>query len=270
MGLFKKKNSEVKTDYISTNEMGFAVRESYKQLRTNLEFSLPDVEGCKIIGVTSAGKGEGKSTTSIRLAGALAEAQKRVLLIEGDLRLPTFRRRFGIKAKEGISDKLIRGGKELKINNIKLDKEENGASLDVVICGSTPPNPSEILGSDAMGALLNELKRKYDYILVDFPPITLVSDTLAASKFLHGVVMVVRQNFTETSDLAEAMMQLEFGRVKLLGFVYNCARGDEFSYRIRYKYRHRYYKYGGYKYGYHYGSYAAKQPNEETKEEEKK
>ncbi len=238
----KRKNS-IKPTLEEAQEMigdklNFAAAEAYKLLRTNLTFSLPNKSGCKIIGVTSALRGEGKSTTSINMAYTLAETGKNVLLLEADLRLPTIAKRLRLKSRPGVSNMLAgqcSGGQILQTSK-QLE------TLSVITAGDIPPNPAELLGSEQMEIMLNALSKAYDYIVIDLPPVTAVSDALIVSKLVSGMVLVVRQNYGDKTAVAETMRQLKFTEVKILGFVMTGADTQEKNYG---RYGH-YKKYGQY------------------------
>ena len=213
----KKNNKALEKNNITKvgAELDFASREAYKLLRTNVSFAFPDEEGGKVIGICSACPQEGKSTTTINLAYSLAEANNKVLLIDGDMRRPSVCNIVGINKEPGLSD--ILSGKE-DVTEAHSVLHEN---LSVLVSGHIPPNPSELIGSHRMKALLEEYKRQYDYILVDLPPVLSVSDPVAISKYLSGMIIVVRHDKTARRDLGETIRQLEYANAKILGFVYN-------------------------------------------------
>ena len=196
-------------------ELDFASREAYKLLRTNISFAFPDEGAGKVIGVCSACPQEGKSTTTINLAYSLAEANYKVLLIDGDMRRPSVCNIVGIDKDPGLSDVL--SGKSGVTETCGVIHE----NLSVLVSGSIPPNPAELIGSRKMGALLDEYKKHYDYILIDLPPVLSVSDPVAVSKYLGGMIIVVRHEKTGRRDIMETMRQLEYANTKILGFVYN-------------------------------------------------
>lgn len=144
--------------------------ESYRTLRTNLQYSSFDKE-YKVIVVTSSEPGEGKSTTSGNLAISLAQGDKKVILIDCDLRKPSVHRKFKISNVIGLSDVLI--GKE----KLYAAAQKHGDNLIILTAGKIPPNPSEMLNSKAMTALLEELKKQFDYIILDTPPVQAVTDS---------------------------------------------------------------------------------------------
>lgn len=231
--------------------MSFAAKEAYKLLRTNLSFALSDAEPGRghVVGVTSALRGEGKSTTILNLASVLAEQGMRVVVVEGDLRLPSLRKKLRQRGKMGLSNVLI--GRSDPMEYILPCKagivDKRPISFDLLPAGSIPPNPSELLGSKRMKATLNVLSSQYDYVLLDLPPVTAVSDALVATKLVDGVIMVVRNEYSDSRSLNEAIRQLQQVDGKILGFVFTCANSVLGGYRKRYKYKYRYYNYSEYK-----------------------
>ena len=171
--------------------LDFASSEAYKLLRTNILFALPDEQKCRVVGVTSSCSGEGKSTTALNLAYMLAQANEHVLLIEADMRLPTIARRLGLSATPGLSN-VLAGLQDLFGVLQKTDIQEN---LYFISAGDIPPNPSELLGSKSMHAMMESLAGSFDFVILDLPPVTEVSDALVASRVADGMVVVVRQNY---------------------------------------------------------------------------
>ena len=168
----------------------FVITEAYKALRTNIIFTLSDNGNkCKKIIFTSASPGEGKTTTCLNLSIAFAQTGSKVLIIGADLRKPRIYRHLQIERKNGISDVLC-GLIPLKAAIKHCDKY----GIDCITAGQLPPNPVELLSSPKMGEVFDELSEIYDYIFVDTPPVTLVADATALSKFVDGVIVVVRQN----------------------------------------------------------------------------
>lgn len=229
--------------------LDFTATEQYKLLRTNLGFTLPANEKCPIIGVTSSIRGEGKSTTSINLSYVLAEKGSKVLLIDSDLRLPSVAKKMELDQKRGLTDFLM--GKGGDINDFRSDLLE---TWYVLPAGTIPPNPSELLGSSRMQALLEEFRKTFDYIVLDLPPVNLVSDAMSVSGYITGMVVVAREEYIEKKDLKACFRQLELSGVKILGCVMTCAKRKSGSYSKYSKYkRYKYYKYYSHYYG-HYGN----------------
>lgn len=216
----------------------FTATEQYKLLRTNLTFTIPEDVKCPIIGVTSSMRGEGKSTTAVNLSYVLASAGKKVLLIDGDLRIPSVAKKMGIASAPGLTD-LLMGVEGQDLAEFRTDILP---SWYIIPSGEMPPNPSELLGSRRMETLLNILKEHFEYIVVDLPPVNIVSDALAISSFITGMIVVIRQDYTEKKELENCFRQLELSNVNVLGCVINETRTGKASYG---KYK-KYYKYYGY------------------------
>jgi capsular exopolysaccharide synthesis family protein len=214
----------------------FTATEQYKLLRTNLEFTLPEDQKCPIIGVTSSMRGEGKSTTAVNLSYVLAEKGKRVLLIDGDLRIPSIAKKMDIASTPGLTDLLM--GKGAQIVDFQSDLLKNWY---IIPAGEIPPNPSELLGSRRMETILGELRENFDYIIVDLPPVNIVSDALSISHLISGMIVVIREDYTEKKELERCMRQLTLSNVNVLGCVMNEAKSGSGSYG-KYK-KYRYYKY---------------------------
>ena len=223
------------------SKLSFEGRESYNLLRTNLMFATKrNDRNARVIGVTSSVHGEGKSLTIINLAYSIAESGRKVILIECDLRLPTLRRKLGLPKTTGLSN-LLAG-----ISNEKatLHKDVLIKGFDFVQAGDIPPNPSELLGSPAFSNVIDNLADSYDVVLLDLPPIGEVSDALVVSKATDGLVIIVRNDYTISSDLDYTLRQCELVGAKVIGFVYNSAvskfKKNKYGYRSKYKYKYNY------------------------------
>ena len=217
----------------------FTATEQYKLLRTNLSFTLPDDVKCPIIGVSSSMRGEGKSTTAINLAYVLAESGKKVLLIDGDLRIPSIAKKMGLSSSPGLTD-LLMGYETQQMSSFKTSILENWY---VIPSGDLPPNPSELLGSRRMESILTLMTDKFDFIVIDLPPVNVVSDALAISSFITGMVVVIREDYTEKKELEACIRQLELSNVKILGCVLNESENSSGSYGKYKKYSKYYRKY---------------------------
>ncbi|MGN1051447.1 MAG: CpsD/CapB family tyrosine-protein kinase [Acutalibacteraceae bacterium] len=236
--------SNVKRIHNVGASLNFSASEAYKRLRTNIFFSLQKKEDDKgfAIGITSSIRGEGKSTTSINTAYALAESGKRVILLECDMRLPVLAKNLKAESEPGLSNLIV--GLCSKEEAIKPSGIQ--PNLDIIPAGSIPPNPSELLGTKRFKDILKSLEETYDFVVVDLPPISSVSDALVVAGEVDGMIVVVRHSLCTQSVLGETMRQLNVVKDKIMGFVYNGAT-DENK-----KYSKKYYKYG-YGYGYGYG-----------------
>lgn len=239
-------------DKIISNETSFQVKEAYKALRTNIIFSLPQ-EGCKKISVTSSIASEGKSTNCLNLAITFAETGARVLIIDCDLRRPNISRLLEKQSSPGLSNALV------GLNSLdEVINKTDYTNLDVIFSGNIPPNPAELLGSEKMGKIIEELEEKYDYIFFDTAPVNIVTDSTILAKWMTGVVMVVLYNSTDKDTIEEALKQLEFAEAKVLGFILNgVVYGSNGAYKYNYKrynYKKRRYTSGYGKGKYHYKS----------------
>lgn len=229
----------------------FFIREAYKTLRTNVSFALgAEEERCKVIVVTSSLQSEGKSITAVNLAISYAMTNRKVLLVDCDLRRPKIARLMQLNAKAGLSNLLV--DPKVKKDAIISSGVEN---MDVLLSGSIPPNPSELLGSPRMRELLRELQESYDYIFLDTPPINMVTDAVVIAPESDGVIFLVRANKSERGAVAHAVKQMEYSKTRILGFVLNGVDMEKTHYgQKKYKYR-RYFRYAYGRYGYGYGRY---------------
>lgn len=237
----------------------FTATEQYKLLRANLSFTLPEDVKCPIIGVTSSMRGEGKSTTAVNLSYVLAEAGKRVILIDGDLRIPSIAKKMKISSTPGLTDCL----KGVEAMQLSLFKSELFNNWYIMPAGALPPNPSELLGSKRMENVLKNLSESFDYIVIDLPPVNLVSDALAISKYITGMIVVIREDYAEKKELENCVRLLKLSNVNVLGCVMNESKNGK-GYYSRYRYRrynkyYRYQKYYKYSNYYNYYSSASKQ-----------
>lgn len=242
MGLFNAKVNKRRVSPLAEispktlhKNLDFTATEQYKLLRTNLAFTLPEDEKCPIIGVTSSMRGEGKSTTAVNLSYVLAEKGSRVLLIDGDLRIPSVAKKLEVDGTHGLTDMLMGNGGDIeRFKYYLLD------SWYVLPSGDIPPNPSELLGSRRMEAVLNELREKFDYIVIDLPPVNIVSDALSIANLISGMIVVIRQDYTDKMELEHCMRSLKLSNVNVLGCVMNGAKQSGGSYG-KYK-KYKYYK----------------------------
>lgn len=195
-------------------DLPFQVRESINMLRGNIQLSAYDV---KLIAVTSAMPNEGKSSIAFRLAGSFASLGHRTLFLDCDIRKSVIAKRYGITEKpEGLTEFLC--GKR-QINEVVCSTPD--ASLDIIFCGASAPNPSELISGWRFEQLCQWAREEYDYIVMDTPPVNTVIDGTIAAKHCDGCVMVVVEGHTERGRAIRAKRQLEYAGVKLLGAVLN-------------------------------------------------
>jgi tyrosine-protein kinase Etk/Wzc len=189
--------------------------EAYRTLRTNVTFVGAE-RPVQLLALTSPGPGEGKSTTAANLAVALALGGHKTLLIDADLRRPLLHRAFGLVHEPGLTDVLV--GRAAAREAIRPDVIER---LDVLPAGSSPPNPSELLGSDAMHALIAEVRQNYDYIVVDTPPVLPVTDATVISTVADATILAIRSGETEETSATRALDQLKRVNARIAGVVLN-------------------------------------------------
>ncbi len=232
---YRAKNSyENKNEEGSSTSAPFAVVEAYKAIRTNIMFLLPSKEG-KVFEISSALPNEGKSSCCINLAIAFSQMGNRVLLIDGDLRKPTIHRKMHLPNTKGLSSALV------GFCDFSEAISSVATNFDVLVSGPIPPNPSELLGSDAMSRLLETGKEKYDYIIIDTPPVNVVADAVVLAPKTEGIVMVVQACQTTHDEFKKAVSALGFADVKLLGAILNSStENNKKYYRYRYRRSRRY------------------------------
>lgn len=206
---------------ILNRNSAFAAQEAYKTLRTNVRFALRG-EGCKKICITSGAAGEGKSITFLNFAISVGEAGQKVLLIDADLRRPALARLLVEKATPGLSNVLAG-----LVSPEEAIHKEVYQNLDIIFSGDVPPNPSELLGSERLQEMVEKLSHEYDYILIDTPPVNVVSDACIVANVLDGVLLLVRQDSSRKDEVKRAVSRLQLTGAKLLGFILNDATLDK-------------------------------------------
>lgn len=210
--------------------LSFAAAEAYKRLRTNLLFSFAGEDKCRIVGVTSSIQGEGKSTTAANLAYSLAEIGKRTLLIDADMRRPNVYKLMDCQMAPGLSNLLVGVGDGVKL----IQASGIHKNLHVMTAGDIPPNPTELLASKRMEGTVKLLAERYDFIIIDLPPVEAVADALIVSKFADGVIVVVRENYVDKKALDMTIRQLQYHEANIIGFVMNVSKIENKYYRRQY------------------------------------
>jgi non-specific protein-tyrosine kinase len=190
--------------------------EAFRTLRTNIQYSAVDTP-IKTLLITSAGPGEGKSTLASNLAVVMAQAGLRTLLVDADLRRPSVHKIFGLSNQEGLTKALVQDDLGLA-GNLRLPDVEN---LRVLTSGPIPPNPSELLGSHRMAALLESLKQDADLIVIDSPPALAVTDASVLAGKVDGVILVVESGQTRRDMALKAKEQLQQVGAHVLGAALN-------------------------------------------------
>ena len=184
-------------------------------MRTNIQYSSID-NPLKVIVVTSSGPGEGKSTTVINTAITFAQAGSRVLVIDGDLRKPKVHKLVNLFNNNGLTNILAsKGDYKSSIKQIGI----NG--IDIITCGAIPPNPSELLSSKQMKALLSQLREEYDLIMIDAPPVGNVTDAAILSTICDGTILVAASGQVDIDSIQRAKELLQKVNANIIGVVLN-------------------------------------------------
>lgn len=233
-------------DIITVKNPKSPVSEAYRILRTNIQFSSPDKKIQSIL-ITSSGPSEGKTTTSVNLAVTMAQSGNKTILIDCDQRKPKVHKLISITNQIGLSNLLI-GEVTMEKAIVKSGVE----GLDILPAGTRPPNPSELLASEKMQSLIERLKTKYDYIILDTPPVIMVTDAQIISKYADGSILVVASGEADREAAAKAKEQLEKVDAKIIGVVLNKLETN----------RRGYY---GYYYHYYYGEDGQRQTSKNEK-----
>ena len=229
---------------ISLSQPRSPVAEAFRALRTNTMFTGVDKPLNRII-VTSATPQEGKTTISANLAVVLAQGERKVVVIDADLRRPQIHRKFGLYNRVGLSDLFLLMRPLESFPQGAINYSES-ARLAVITAGKLPPNPAELLTSQKMAQFLDMLGREYDLILIDTPPVLTVTDAAALAPCVDGVILVVKPGATRLRDFQQAFEQLRAGGARVLGVVLNAVNPHSRKYGYYYN---RYYS----KYSYYYG-----------------
>ncbi len=242
-----KNNYAESIKHILSENSGFNTIETYKSIRTNIMFSLPKAENGKVIAVTSAVPGDGKSTTSINLAITFAELGVKVALLDCDLRKSRIHRYLQIERNLGITNVLC--GFCSFEEAVKRDVRPN---LDVLTAGEIPPNPAELFETAEFDNLINKLKEEYDYILIDTPPVKVVTDAVIISKNASGIVLTVRENQTTHEEIETSLSALNTVGAKILGAIVRECDSTRKKYGYSKGGYYRRYGYGKRGYNYNY------------------
>ncbi len=218
------------------NKVPFSVVEAYKSLRVHLVSTLAKTGG-KVVAISSPNASEGKSTTSINIAITLSQLNKKVILVDADARRTSVHQKLKIDNKNGCTD--ILSGKA-KYTDVLI---KHNAYMDVITSGSNHANATELFCAPEFDTLLAELKDNYDYIIVDTPPINLVSDALTISQKCDGALLIVRTSVTTYEAFKKALSSAEKLGINVLGSVMNGvgSRNDKYYNYNKYKYRYGYY-----------------------------
>ena len=220
-------------EFIVAKKPDASASEAYRALRTRIKFSKLDKETLKIILVTSPTSQEGKTTTSVNLAGSFAQANFKTIILDADLRKPRIHSVFNHKRFPGFTDYFFG---QTSFEEIVRSTEVN--NLFYVSAGTIPPNPSEILGSTQMESFVQKLKNNFDYVIIDSPPLIAVTDSEILAQVVDGTILVVSANYTEMDLLEKSVEVLKRDNSTFLGVLLN-----NFSFRSGYSSYYKYYYY---------------------------
>ena len=200
--------------------------EAIRSVRTNIQFADIDHKN-KIIAMTSSKPSEGKTTVVYKLAQSFAENGERVVLLDFDLRAPKVGVVAGIDNNVGLTN-VITGKLEL---DRALYRDKSQENLFLLLSGPTPPNPAEILASNHIKDLVNELSQSFDYVFIDTPPVGLFTDASIVSTFCDGMIFAIKSNDTKKEEIARALDNLKKVNAKVIGAVLTFADVKEFNYK---------------------------------------
>ncbi|MDD3952811.1 MAG: polysaccharide biosynthesis tyrosine autokinase [Lentisphaeria bacterium] len=226
---------DIPEDLVALHSPKSTASESFRGIRTGILFSSADIAPHVIL-VTSAGPGEGKTVCAANLAIAMAQSGSRVVVLDCDMRRPRAHKVFNVSREIGLSNVLVGSG-SLKDAIVPTQVE----NLDLIPSGPIPPNPSELLGSKRMQLILAALRKKYNRIIIDTPPITAVTDAVVMAQAVDGVVLVIRAGETPRQLVQNGLAQLQSSKAHILGAVLNGVHTGRDSY---YYYQYYYYYYG--------------------------
>ena len=241
-----------RTEYLLSNTSPFDVTEAFRNLKASISVSVPKKEGGIVLMTTSAYPEDGKTTVTANLALMFALSYSKVILIDADIRKGRIAKYFNKRSAPGLSDYLS-GQNTLEEVVYHSKKHEH---LSYITCGTHSPKPYELLESDEMKKLIEDLRKEYDYIIIDTPPILLISDALALAPNTDGVALVCRHQVSYVSDISRALNSLNFAHANVLGVIVNDYKAPKIG-KI----------YGGYKKYYYYNSYSYGSTNPEETED---
>lgn len=213
------------------------ISEAYRTIRTNIQFASID-EQIRIMTVTSAMAGEGKTTTIANLATAFAQTGKKVIIVDADLRKPNIHKLFDVPNLRGLTNAIIH---EREIP--ELITASGVENLSLMTSGPVPPNPSELLGSNSMKELIAALAETYDYVFIDAPPVAIVTDAAIIANMSDGVILVAVVGKTEIKNVQYAKKLLQNASANILGVVMNKIPVDKKGFS-KYHYYSYYQQYG--------------------------
>jgi capsular exopolysaccharide synthesis family protein len=232
----KRKENKNKIEQVKSFLPDSCSAEAFRTLRTNIQFSVSSEDPFVLL-VTSSFQGEGKSWNSANIANVFAAQGKKTLLIDADLRRGVQEKKFNVSNENGLTNYLA----SINFNEKKFIKETGIDNLYIITRGNIPPNPSELLASEKMDELIVMAKKEFDVVIIDAPPVLLVTDALILAPKVDRVILVAAMNDTSRNFVLESKTALEKSNAKISGVVLNKAKFTSGSY-----YKYGYGKYGRY------------------------
>ncbi len=213
----EKNKSSVRKEYLLNNNVSFNVMEAFRNLKASLSVSLPKKQSGEgiVLMMTSPCPADGKTTVTVNLALMFAMSNAKVILIDADVRKGRIARYFKVKSAPGLVDYLSGAA---TLDEIKKTTKDN---LTYITCGTSSPRPYELLESEEMKKLITALKQEYDYVIIDTPPVLVVSDAVALAAEVDGTVLICRHQKSYVADIAKTLNTLSFAKANVLGVVVN-------------------------------------------------
>lgn len=208
-------NTKGKDELISLTHPESIISEQYRTIRANIQFSSLHHQHRTLL-ITSPGYGEGKSVTAANLATSMAQIGNKILLVDADLRKPSIHALFRLEESKGLTNVL---SGETKVENAVVQTEVQG--LEILTSGSVSNQPAELLSSSRLEQLIDSVKKKYDFILFDSPPILDVTDGRLLANRCEGTILVIRNGKTKTHEAVETKRLLNLAQAKCLGVIFN-------------------------------------------------
>lgn len=239
-----KNRKTCRKEYLLDKNTPFYITEAFRNLKASLSVSLPARQGGSALTFTSSYPEDGKTLVSANISLMFAMSDAKVVLVDADIRKGRIAKFFKLKRSPGLSDYLS----GLAPLEEVLHPSGVNDNLYVISCGTQSPKPYELLESDKMTSLLDELKKQFDYVIIDTPPVLVVSDALAVAPKTDGAVLICRHNISYISDVQRSLSALQFAKVNVLGVVVN----DHQAPKGKLYDNHNYYNYSKYSYSYGY------------------